>query len=178
MLNRVAERSLLGVRCGSTVAALLLRGSRLAIVWAGDSRVYRWRAGRLEQLTRDHSLAELDGADGGQPSNVITRAVGGDATLQLDVRRDRARAGDRYLLCSDGLTRTLSVERIEAWFTMVRSASDALDSAVNESRRNGFESAGPNPLARTQLLDGMKSFASEISRNMPGPSQALPAERR
>ena len=114
-LNRVAERSLLGVRCGSTVAALLLRGSRLAIVWAGDSRVYRWRDGRLEQLTRDHSLAELDDGAGGQPSNVITRAVGGDTTLQLDVRRDRARAGDRYLLCSDGLTRTLPEERIEAW---------------------------------------------------------------
>jgi hypothetical protein len=68
------------------------------------------------------------------------------------------------------------VERIENWFAMVRSASDMLDSAVNEARRNGFESAGPNPLARTQLLDGMKSFAVELARGAPGPLPVPPAE--
>ena len=45
-------------RCGSTVVAFLARGTRCAVVWAGDSRVYRWRGGRFEQLTRDHSAAE------------------------------------------------------------------------------------------------------------------------
>jgi type VI secretion system protein ImpM len=127
-LNRVAERSLLGVRCGSTVVALLARGSRLAVVWAGDSRMYRWRGGRLEQLTRDHSLAASDEADGSEPANVITRAVGGDDTLLLDVRRDEVRPGDRFLLCSDGLTRTLPDERIEAWMAQedVRAAVSGL----------------------------------------------------
>ena len=117
-LNRAAERSLLGVRSGSTVVALLTRGSRLALVWAGDSRAYRWRDGRLEQLTRDHNLAE--GSDDGPPpgeANVVTRAVGGEETLLLDVRRDKTRPGDRYLLCSDGLTRPLSEAAIETWMS-------------------------------------------------------------
>ena len=116
-LNRAAERSLLGVRSGSTVAALLARGGRLAMLWAGDSRVYRWRDGRLEQLTRDHNLAETGGIVPDGEANVVTRAVGGEPTLQVDVRRDQARAGDRYLLCSDGLTRTLADERIQGWMS-------------------------------------------------------------
>jgi hypothetical protein len=69
----------------------------------------------------------------------------------------------------------LRVERIESWFAMVRSASTLLDQSVNDARRNGFEQAGANPLARTQLLDGMKGFAAELSRNVPGP---LPLESR
>jgi serine/threonine protein phosphatase PrpC len=59
---------------------------------------------------------------------VITRAVGGDDTLLLDVRRDEVRPGDRFLLCSDGLTRTLPDERIEAWMAQedVRAAVSGL----------------------------------------------------
>ena len=103
-----------GVRSGSTVVALLVRGTRCAVLWAGDSRVYRWRGGRLEQLTRDHSLAESDGATG-RDAHAITRAVGGEATLTLDVHRDGVRAGDRFLLCSDGLTRRVPEGQIRAW---------------------------------------------------------------
>jgi hypothetical protein len=100
-----------------------------------------------------------------------------------DSRQDDARKVDVLVRALEAEKRktnelTVRVERIEAWFTMVRAASETLDSAVNESRRNGFESAGPNPLARTQLLDGMKGFAAAISRNMPGPANALPAEGR
>jgi type VI secretion system protein ImpM len=94
-LVRTAARSLLGDRCGSTVVALLVRGSQCAVLWAGDSRVYRWRSGRLEQMTRDHSVAA---------SHAITRAIGAQALLELDSCRDQVRPGDRYLLCSDGLT--------------------------------------------------------------------------
>jgi serine/threonine protein phosphatase PrpC len=63
------------------------------------------RNGAFEQLTLDHSLAALDGE--GADSHAITRAVGGDMTLELDIVRDRVHAGDRFLLCSDGLTRTV-----------------------------------------------------------------------
>jgi type VI secretion system protein ImpM len=104
-LVRAAHRPNHPVRSGSTVVALLARGSRCAVLWAGDSRVYRWRAGRLQLLTHDHC------ADGG--STAITRAVGGgDTTLLLDVVRDRVQTGDRFLLCSDGLTRPLSESQI------------------------------------------------------------------
>ena len=112
---------------GSTVVALLARGSRCAVLWAGDSRLYRFRNGQLEQLTRDHSLA-FEGVGDVVNPNAITRAVGGDATLILDQRRDRVQAGDRYLLCSDGLTRTVPEEQIRDWMAHedVRQAVDGL----------------------------------------------------
>jgi serine/threonine protein phosphatase PrpC len=98
---------------GSTVVALFARGSRFAVLWAGDSRMYRLRDGLLEQVTEDHSLAAVDAvAASGESVNAITRAVGGEAHLALDQRRDRVRPGDRFLLCSDGLTRTVSEEQI------------------------------------------------------------------
>ncbi len=111
-LVRAATREYNAVRSGTTVVTLLARGTRCAILWAGDSRVYRLRDGRLEQLTRDHSLAEVGGAH--QTSTAITRAVGSEAVLALDVLRDRVWTGDRFLLCSDGLTRVLPAGQIQA----------------------------------------------------------------
>ena len=126
-LDRLAARSGTGVRTGSTVVALLARGSRCAILWAGDSRVYRLRGGRLNQLTRDHNLAELEGATG-PDAYAITRAVGGEATLTLDLHRDCVKAGDRFLLCSDGLTRAVPEGQIRAWLEHddIREAVDGL----------------------------------------------------
>jgi type VI secretion system protein ImpM len=98
-------------RSGSTVVVLLLRGVRSAVLWAGDSRVYRWRAGKLEQLSRDHSLAAL-GEAAPSESSVITRAVGVEPELTLDVHRDAVLPGDRFLLCSDGLTRVIPDDQI------------------------------------------------------------------
>jgi type VI secretion system protein ImpM len=112
-LVHAAERVQNAVVSGSTVVALMARGTRCAILWAGDSRVYRTRSGRLEQLTRDHSLAAEAEGLAVVPSNIITRAIGGEATLELDVYRDRVNAGDRFLLCSDGLTRLVPDEQIQ-----------------------------------------------------------------
>src|SRR5512138_84782 len=111
-LIRAATRPVNAVHSGSTVVTLLTRGSSCAILWAGDSRAYRWRNGGLEQLTSDHSLAALDGIT---ESNAITRAVGGEATLDLDIVYHRVQAGDRFLLCSDGLTKTLPKAQLETW---------------------------------------------------------------
>lgn len=107
-LIRAAMRHVNAVQSGSTVVALLARGGTCGVLWAGDSRAYRWRNGRLQQLTRDHSYAELAGSD----SHAITRAVGGDVTLDLDLVRDQVRPGDRFLLCSDGLTRMVPDEQL------------------------------------------------------------------
>jgi len=108
-----------------------VRGTRCAIVWAGDSRVYRARGGRLEQLTKDHSVAAESGGLT-VPSNVITRAIGGEEDLTLDVFRERVKAGDRFLLCSDGLTRMVPEPEIRAWMdhTDIRAAVDGLIDAT------------------------------------------------
>jgi type VI secretion system protein ImpM len=111
-LLRTSQRSGRGMKMGSTVVVLLIRGRQCAVLWAGDSRIYRLRASRLQQLTSDHSAAVSAGRAG---SNVVTRAVGVTAGLMLDVRDVDVQPGDRFLLCSDGLTRTLADETIEQW---------------------------------------------------------------
>ena len=86
----------------------------------------------------------------------------------------------------DALTRALEVERkrttelerrldhVEAWFVSLRGACEGFDAAANEARKNGFESAGANPLAKTNVLDGMKKFAAEMTRAAPAPAGAPP----
>jgi type VI secretion system protein ImpM len=93
---------------GSTVAALVVAESASAIIWAGDTRVYRKRGDGLEQLTKDHSERQEMVERGDVlsilgPSNVITRAVGGADSLQLSVIRQSVQTGDRFLICSDGV---------------------------------------------------------------------------
>jgi len=106
---------------GATVAVLVISGSQGAVVWAGDSRIYRKRDGELAQLTRDHShvqdlieqgLIAEDQAESHPMANVITRAVGIQEPLDVDVIRFEVREGDRFLLCSDGLSRLMSSDEI------------------------------------------------------------------
>jgi serine/threonine protein phosphatase PrpC len=113
-LYEAAVRLINPVISGSTVAMLLVQRSFCAVIWAGDSRVYRLRKGQLTQLTTDHTwAAELNLQNpGDEADHAITRAVGGEDTLCLDVRCDRVQLGDRYLLCSDGLTHELDDARI------------------------------------------------------------------
>lgn len=106
----------------TTIVVLLARGSYFACLWAGDSRIYLLRDGEITQLTRDHSLVQelvdaqtitADEATTHPRSNVITRAVGaGDPELALDKYSARLCAGDRFLLCTDGLWKTLVPEEL------------------------------------------------------------------
>jgi serine/threonine protein phosphatase PrpC len=126
-----ATRAVDAVSSGSTVVVLLAQGTRCAVLWAGDSRAYRLRDGRLERLTRDHSLAEIDGST----STAITRAVGGEPALLLDAVHHHVQAGDRFLLCSDGLTRILPEAQIGTWMAHrdIRQAVEALIRATLEA---------------------------------------------
>ncbi|NEV63334.1 PP2C family protein-serine/threonine phosphatase [Thiorhodococcus minor] len=107
---------------GSTVASLIVQGTSCAVLWAGDSRAYLLRDGKLRRLSRDHSQAEelvqsglLDRRDvvGHPASSVLTRAVGARGGLELeDVRLDIF-PGDYFLLCSDGLYNEVSEPELE-----------------------------------------------------------------
>ena len=101
---------------GSTVAVLVALERHVLSLWAGDSRIYRCRAGRLAQLTRDHSetqeqvdegVLSAEAAEKREVSNVITRAVGGAGELFLDLELTELQDDDCFLLCSDGLYREL-----------------------------------------------------------------------
>lgn len=115
-LRAHARESGPGSTVGSTVVAMLALARVGVALWAGDSRLYRMRGRRLEQITRDHnpvsdlldsgavSEAEALAAD----TNIITRAVGGHSELFLDVAVFDIDPTDTYLLCSDGLYRELA----------------------------------------------------------------------
>jgi serine/threonine-protein phosphatase Stp1 len=108
----------------STIVVLLARDGHFACLWAGDSRIYLLRNGQMTQVTRDHSLVQElvdagairpEEAEGHPRANVITRAVGADDdTLELDKLSNRVLNGDRFLLCSDGLSKTLPEDEIAA----------------------------------------------------------------
>jgi len=100
---------------GSTVVALLTNYEHCAFIWAGDSRLYRFRNNQLTQLTQDHCLGNEASSESTVKSvNVITRAMGADDILQLDSEIQAVNRGDVYLLCSDGLDKELSHNEIEA----------------------------------------------------------------
>jgi len=108
---------------GSTVVALSLRDGCATIGHVGDSRLYRLRQGRLEQLTSDHSLyAELAAAGASDLpakrdfhlANVITRALGMPDEVRADLRRETLCDGDTFLLCSDGVNEKLDDDALAA----------------------------------------------------------------
>lgn len=128
----------------STVVVMLARNGHFACLWAGDSRAYRLRAGALSQITRDHSLVQelvdagaitAEAAESHPQANVITRAVGaGTEALELDKVTDRMEAGDRFLLCSDGLCKTLDESSIRALLAVPGEPAAALVDAALAAR--------------------------------------------
>ena len=105
-----------GNTVGSTVVTLVAREEAAVALWAGDSRLYRLRGRQLTQITRDHNpVSDLLDSGGvteeeamAADTNIITRAVGGQRDLHLDVAVFDVHEGDTLLLCSDGLYRELS----------------------------------------------------------------------
>lgn len=107
-----------GATVGSTVVVVVARGNVGVVMWAGDSRLYRLRDDKIELLTRDHNpVADLyeQGAVSETEmlttdTNVITRAVGGQRELHLDVAAFDVLPGDTFMLCSDGLYREIDAQ--------------------------------------------------------------------
>jgi protein phosphatase len=108
---------------GSTAVVLLAYELECVLLWAGDSRAYRYRNTALTQLTRDHNQAEeLKARHQYRPSDIqqwqnltmLTRAVGAADTLEIDEQQEQVRDGDIYLLCSDGLSNAVEEEDIQA----------------------------------------------------------------
>lgn len=108
---------------GTTMTAAHIRGSALLIGHVGDSRLYRLRDGALEQITRDHTVAQ-DMIDAGRltrtramqhpASSMLTRSLGSRSDVQVDVLEDSVTAGDLLLLCSDGLTGMITDDDLAA----------------------------------------------------------------
>jgi PPM family protein phosphatase len=117
---RITEAALQSPRqknMGTTVVGLFFRKDAVYIAHVGDSRIYRIRDGEIEQMTEDHSLLNdyikmgkltPEEIENFPHKNVIVRALGMKETVQVDVRAEKIRTGDVYLLCSDGLSGMIS----------------------------------------------------------------------
>jgi len=130
---------------GTTLTAVYVGQHDVAIAHVGDSRAYCLRDGELLRLTDDHSLVDElmrqgrltpEEAVEHPQRSVITRALGPEGSVEVDTRSFQARAGDVYLLCSDGLTTMLAEEHIRDELLAhprLREAGEALIAAANEA---------------------------------------------
>jgi protein phosphatase len=135
---------------GTTVVVLLAVGRSCALMWVGDSRIYRLRASRLQQLTTDHTEVQrwvaagqlsAEDAETHPYAGVLSRAVGAEDEICIDRTIEPLYDGDRYLLCSDGLTKELAPERIETllgYGTPEQSAQQLIDSACHAGGRDNI----------------------------------------
>ena len=131
---------------GTTLTAAMLEGERLLIAQVGDSRAYLLHKGHLQQITRDHSLmADLIEAGQITPEearvhpnrSVITRAIGSDIHMRPDIYELNVDAGDRILLCSDGLSSMISNNAIESIMLRQSDAQHCADELVTAALENG-----------------------------------------
>lgn len=131
---------------GATVVAARISEGRLSLAHVGDSRAYRLRGNVFEQLTRDHSfVAEqvrngmLSEEEAGRSDlqNVLTRALGVEAEVEVDVVEELALDGDTLLLCSDGLTRELSDSQIAGVLESTEDAEEAAELLVDLANQAG-----------------------------------------
>ena len=106
---------------GSTVSVLVAFHKKIFSLWAGDSRTYRVRNGELKRITSDHSkvqdlvdegLINEEEAERHPEANIITRAIGASRNLYIDLDMHDVKAGDRYMVCSDGLYKEVMDEEM------------------------------------------------------------------
>jgi protein phosphatase len=135
-----------GRNMGSTLVAAHFTENRLDFAHVGDSRLYLMRAGELTQLTEDHSLVnelfkmgKICAADmrGHSLRNIISRAIGTHPRVEPDLGAMEVRAGDIFLLCSDGLTTMLEAEEIGALATAGPDTATAAGRLVDRANEAG-----------------------------------------
>jgi protein phosphatase len=131
---------------GTTLVVGVFRDDALVLGHIGDSRCYRLRAGKLEQITRDHSLLQeqLDAglitpeqAEHSTIKNLVTRALGVEAVVLTEVNEHLVEPGDIYLLCSDGLSDMVSDATIASLLLKEESLEHHADTLVNAANEHG-----------------------------------------
>jgi serine/threonine protein phosphatase PrpC len=166
---------------GTTVVAACFspRSGLLHVAHVGDSRCYRLRAGHLELLTQDHSLLtdvieqrpELDDDVLARlPKNVVTRALGMEAQLRVSIRSYTVVEGDRYLLCSDGLSGPVPAPLI----AVALGASGPLETVVERLLRLANEAGGPDNIAAV-VIDCQGGHKTALpADSVPPPAPEVP----
>jgi serine/threonine protein phosphatase PrpC len=145
-IHRLAQTDASRSGMGTTLTAALVEEDEVGFAHVGDSRAYLLRDGELKLLTSDHSLVEElrrqgrltdEQAEDHPQRSIITRALGPEREVEVDTMTYRARPGDVYLLCSDGLTTMLREERIREVLAGSATLEQAVDSLVREANEAG-----------------------------------------
>ncbi len=153
---------------GTTVVVLLFYDNRFTVAHVGDSRLYRLRDGVLEAITRDHSLMQElidrgfytpEQARNSLNKNLVTRAIGIDANVQVDIQEDVAMVDDIYLLCSDGVTDMIEDSLIQS---ILEKHSNDLDAAATEIIREANAHGGKDNISAL-LARPVKPFPAKNS---------------
>ena len=146
-IHLLAQRDVTRSGMGTTLTAAMVDGDDVVIGHVGDSRAYRFRDGELKLLTSDHSLVEElrrqgrltdEQAEDHPQRSIITRALGPEPEVEVDTMTYRARPGDIYLLCSDGLTTMVKEPQIRE----VLAAGGSLEEIAAELVRRANEAGG------------------------------------
>jgi PPM family protein phosphatase len=131
---------------GTTLTAAMVDGQQVAVGHVGDSRLYLFRDGQIERMTRDHSLVEEfvrqgkltpEQAEKHPQRSVITRALGPENSVEVDTFRIPARDGDVFLLCSDGLSGMVSDDDMQAILEAGAPLDEAAKTLVEAANDNG-----------------------------------------
>lgn len=153
---------------GTTVVVVLFYDNRFTVAHVGDSRLYRLRDGELEQITRDHSLMQElidrgfytpEQARNSLNKNLVTRAVGIDNNVQIDIQEDVAMVDDIYLLCSDGVNDMIEDHLIKSAIT--ENIND-LENAATEIIRLANQHGGKDNISAL-LVKPIKPFPAKNS---------------
>lgn len=163
--------------CGSTFVGMIFDRTApetAVAVHAGDSRLYQYRDGVLSRLTRDHSVAEIVGANDESEIDVkfrgmIVRAVGTQDEVDLERNVVEVHSGDRFLLCSDGLTRMVSDARLSEILAGGRPAESTVEEFVEAARLGGgldnitvvLVDVGPLPSPLTAISNVLDAFSGD-----------------
>lgn len=134
-------------RMGTTLTAMLWSGPHIALAHIGDSRGYLLRDGELFQITQDHTMDQLlnpdpargaeDPGEASRLSHVLYRVLDGREDRDPDLRLREALLGDRYLLCSDGLSGVVDAQTIYEVLTAEAAAADAIRRLIQLARDGG-----------------------------------------
>lgn len=156
---------------GTTLTAMLWNGTQVALVHVGDSRAYLLRRGELYQITHDHTLVQQLVDDGRitpeeaathPQRSILLKALDGSGEVEPDLALREAQVGDRYLLCSDGLSGVVSAETMHATMTNLDDPEEVVRQLIDLANRGG----GPDNITCV-LADVL-----EITDGHPVPAEA------
>jgi protein phosphatase len=171
---------------GTTLTAALVDGRHVAVGHVGDSRLYRFRDGRLERLTEDHSLVEElvrqgrltpEEAETHPQRSIITRALGPEPSVEVETFTDVGRPGDVYLICSDGLSGMVPESEMAAILRDGGPLAEAAERLVDTANANGGKDNITVILFRLEA-DGDEEPSAETSEHavVDAATAAIPAD--